>query len=129
MKNVPFIPLSEKKQSVHLLPDLTTYLVFDSEANDFYYEPVLSVLSSKSDISEIITSEKLLATLKQSGLISSKKRKIDRILLKHQNTGYELAIDCSHKKVTIESRFTEASDMPISYITDVCDLLTNVVNH
>lgn len=127
MKNAPFIPLT-KQQSAGLLPDLTTYLVFDSETKDFYFEPTHPLVATQA-ISDIITSEKIIASLKQSGLISPRRRKLDKILLKHQNTGHELAIDCSHEKIKIESYFSEPCDMPVSYITDVCDLFTEVIKH
>lgn len=125
MKNVPFSIVDDARESGNLFTNLTTFLAYDSQTKDVYFErngmPKLSDRFERA-----ITPKQAIVRLKQLGLLNNKSTQ-NKLFFKHGPTGQNLSIAVSKAGVLIGSHFLAADDAPVSYLSDTRRLLNELL--
>jgi hypothetical protein len=125
MKNVPFSIVDDVRDNGNLFTNLTTFLAYDSQKKDVYFERNgMPKLGDRFEMA--ITPEQAIIRLKQLGLLSSKNTQ-NKLFFKHEPTGQNLSIAVNNTGVLIGSYFLAADDAPVSYLSDTRQLLNKLL--
>ena len=125
MKNAPFSIVNDVRENCNLFTNLTTFLAYDRENKDVYFErngtPKLS-----DRFETAITPQQAISRLKELGLLN-KQSKQNKLFFKHGPTGQNLSIAVNNTGVLIGSHFLAADDAPVSYLSDTRKLLNELL--
>lgn len=125
MKNVPFSIVDDARGNGNLFTNLTTYLAYDSQRKDVYFERNgTSKLGDRFETA--ITPQQAILRLKQLGYLT-KKNAPNKLVFKHGPTGQNLSIAVNNTGVLIGSHFLAADDAPVSYLSDTRQLLNELL--
>lgn len=125
MKNVPFSIVDDACGNSSLFTNLTTFLAYDNLRKDVYFER--SGTPKINDRFEMaITPQQAIVRLKQLGYLK-KKNAPNKLVFNHVPTGQQLSIAVNTSGVLIGSHFLAADDAPVSYLSDTCQLLNELL--
>lgn len=125
MKNVPFSIIDDVRENGNLFTNLTTYLAYDSQKKDLYFERN-GTLKLDDRFEMAITPKQAISRLKQLGYLT-KNGSENELFFKHGPTGQNLSIAVNKTGVLIGSHFLVADDAPVSYLTDTRKLLNELL--
>lgn len=125
MKNVPFSIIHDARENGSLFTNLTTFLAYDSQKKDVYFERNgTPKLSDRFEMA--ITPKQAISRLKQLGLLTGLNTQ-NKVFFKHGPTGQNLSIAVNTTGVLIGSHFLAADDAPVSYLSDTRQLLNELL--
>jgi hypothetical protein len=125
MKNVPFSIVDDVRESGNLFTNLTTFLAYDRQRKDVYFNRIGTPnLSDRFETA--ISPKQAISRLKQLGYLKNKNAP-NKLFFKHVPTGQQLSIAVNNTGVLIGSHFLAADDAPVSYLTDTRQLLNELL--
>lgn len=124
MKNTLFSIIDDAPGCGNLFTNLTTYLAYDHQQKDLYFERTeVPMLSERFETT--VSTKQAIKRLREMGLLIENTKQ-NAIVFKHAPTGEQLSIAVNSNRVLIGSHFLVADDAPVSYLTDTCSLLNEL---